>query len=342
MDCFYAAVEMRDDPRLRHRPIAVGGSEHKRGVISTCNYEARAYGVHSAMATSHAKRLCPHLLVVPHHFEKYREASQAIRTIFKQYTKTIEPLSLDEAYLDVTDSQHCRGSATLMAKAIRQTIAEELQLTASAGIAANKFLAKVASDWNKPNGQCVILPTEVDAFMRPLPVKKLHGVGKVTTQKLHDLNFFTCGDLQKAEKTLLVSRFGSFGERLYTLCRGIDERPVQSEWQRQSLSVEHTYVNDLADLQDCLLQVAALTDEVTQRFEKYRKQYAVKKLFVKMKFNDFTQTTVECRADFINANAFAALFKQAYERFQRPVRLLGAGIRMTPKLTTFHQLNLDI
>ena len=186
-DCFYAAIEMRDDPALVGRPLAVGGKPDSRGVVATCNYEARAFGVRSAMPTSRALRLCPELILVPPDFERYRAASRQILAIYRDYTALVEPLSLDEAYLDVSGVDRCRGSATLMAEEIRARIRAEVGITASAGIAPNKFLAKIASDWNKPDGQFVIRPDDVDAFVLELPVSKLFGVGKVTAAKLEQL-----------------------------------------------------------------------------------------------------------------------------------------------------------
>ena len=194
-DCFYAAVEMRDDPSLRDLPIAIGGKSDRRGVVATCNYRAREYGVRSAMPTGQALKLCPDLVVVPGTMAKYREAAQQIRQIFYRYTDKVEPLSLDEAYLDVTDCTECQGSATLIAQEIREVIAREVGVTASAGIAPNKFLAKVASDLNKPDGQYVITPPEIDAFVETLKVKRISGVGKVTNEKLRRLGIETCGDL---------------------------------------------------------------------------------------------------------------------------------------------------
>ena len=195
-DCFYAAVEIRDDPSLRNRPVAVGGDPNRRGVIATCNYPARHFGVHSAMASSHALRLCPELVIVPANFDKYRKVSAQIHDIFRRYTSLIEPLSLDEAFLDVTDSEQFDNSATRIAEALRQDVRRELGITVSAGVAPNKFLAKVASDWRKPDGLFVIPPDQVDAFVAALPVKKISGVGRVTAERMAGLNLHTCGDLQ--------------------------------------------------------------------------------------------------------------------------------------------------
>lgn len=221
MDCFFAAVEMRDNPALRDIPIAIGGSRERRGVISTANYPARKFGVRSAMPTGMALKLCPHLTLLPGRFDAYKEASNHIREIFSRYTSRIEPLSLDEAYLDVTDSVHCHGSATLIAQEIRQTIFSELQLTASAGVAPVKFLAKIASDMNKPNGQFVITPAEVPAFLQTLPLAKIPGVGKVSAAKLEAMGLRTCGDVQKCDLVILLKRFGKFGRICGSVVRGL-------------------------------------------------------------------------------------------------------------------------
>ncbi|MGA9618935.1 MAG: DNA polymerase IV, partial [Serratia proteamaculans] len=222
MDCFFAAVEMRDDPSLRDIPLAIGGSADRRGVISTANYPARRYGVHSAMSTAMALKLCPHLKLLPGRMAAYKEASQHIREIFARYTPLIEPLSLDEAYLDVTDCSQCNGSATLIAEQIRQTISDELNLTASAGIAPIKFLAKIASELNKPNGQYVITPAQVPAFLQQLPLSKIPGVGKVTAKRLEDVGLITCADVQQYDLVALLKRFGKFGRVLWERCQGID------------------------------------------------------------------------------------------------------------------------
>lgn len=215
MDCFFAAVEMRDNPALRDIPIAIGGSRVQRGVISTANYPARKFGVRSAMPTATALKLCPHLTLLPGRFDAYKEASNHIREIFSRYTSLIEPLSLDEAYLDVSDSVHCQGSATLMAQEIRETIHRELNLTASAGIAPVKFLAKIASDLNKPNGQFVIAPHQVAEFVKTLPLAKIPGVGKVSAAKLESMGLRTCADVQNSDLAMLLKRFGKFGRILW-------------------------------------------------------------------------------------------------------------------------------
>ncbi|GAL29607.1 DNA polymerase IV [Vibrio variabilis] len=213
MDCFYAAVEMRDNPHYRGKPLAVGGSERQRGVISTCNYEARKFGVRSAMPTAQALKLCPNLLLVPGRMEVYKETSKHIREIFSRYTSLIEPLSLDEAYLDVTESPHCQNSATRIAQSIRNDIWNELQLTASAGVAPLKFLAKIASDMNKPNGQCVIPPDKVQEVVDGLDLGKIPGVGKVSLEKLNNAGLFTCHDVRTSDYRELIMKFGRMGRR---------------------------------------------------------------------------------------------------------------------------------
>tara|TARA_Y100000814_G_scaffold62326_1_gene38606 strand:+ start:1331 stop:2383 length:1053 start_codon:yes stop_codon:yes gene_type:complete len=340
-DCFYAAIEMRDDPRLRGRPLAVGGDPGKRGVIATCNYEARAYGVRSAMASAYAKKLCPELLIVPGRMSVYREVSQAIQAIFADYTPLIQPLSLDEAYLDVTDSQACRGSATLIAKEIRQRVRDTQGITVSAGVAPNKFIAKIASDWNKPDGLKVVLPDQVEDFLRDLPVSRLHGVGRKTAERLQRLGVDVCSELLPWRKQDLAREFGSFGERLWELARGIDDRPVVVESRRQSVSVEHTYEHDLPDLDACLAALPPLLDKLAERIGRLEGSYRVSKPFIKLKFHDFTQTTLEQAGAPITPAGYTELCTQAFARGNCPVRLIGVGVRLDSCLSQLgEQLNL--
>lgn len=341
-DCFFAAIEMRDDPSLRNRPMAVGGSPQSRGVISTCNYEARRYGVRSAMASAHAQRLCPDLLIVPHRMDAYREASQALRQIFFQYTERVEPLSLDEAFLDVSDSEHCEGSATRIAQEVRSKVKAELGISVSAGVAGNKFLAKIASDWRKPDGLFVIPPEQAGEFVRQLPVRLLPGVGKATAARLSQLGVTLCSDLQKFSVFELSEHFGAFGERLYKLCRGQDDRPVTMGRRRKSLSVEHTYPSDLPDLASCLNQLPALLQDMHRRLRRLPDDYLVVKAFVKLKFDDFTLTTLERTGSDLDRETYQALCAQAYARYRRPVRLLGVGVRFVDlrEDQAFHQLDL--
>lgn len=325
-DCFYASVEMRDDPSLRGRPIAVGGNSDQRGVISTCNYEARKFGVHSAMPSSTARRLCPDLILLPHRMDVYKDVSQKMRHIFYDYTELVEPLSLDEAFLDVSACEQHRGSATLIAQEIRQRINSELGITVSAGIAPNKFLAKIASDWNKPNGQFVIRPDELSSFVEKLPVKKIYGVGKAMTAKLAESEIFTCADLQKHSIFELTQRFGQMGARLHSLSRGIDEREVTVGRRRKSLSVENTFSKDLTTVERCLSELPTLAQQLITRLRRVDDDYKIVKLFVKVKFSDFTTTTIERSGAAVSIAELQELCKEAYARKNIPVRLLGVGV----------------
>ncbi len=329
-DCFYASIEMRDNPELRGKPVAVGGSPERRGVVATCNYEARQFGIHSAMASATARQRCPHLIIIKPDMEKYRTASTQIHEVFNQFTSIIEPLSLDEAYLDVTDCAQFNGSATLIAEAIRDQVRDTIGITISAGIAPNKFLAKVASDWNKPDGQFVITPAEVESFVATLPVKKLHGVGKVTAAKMKRLNIETCGDIRQLDTEQLEKHFGSFGNRLKQLSLGIDDRAVQTQRIRKSVSVENTYAKDLPNLEACLAELPGLEQQLEKRMEKIRGSYRVHKQYIKVKFHDFVQTTVEMLSDTRDSENYQNLCKDGFERGKKPVRLLGLGVRVSP------------
>lgn len=331
---------MRDDPSLANRPMAVGGLAEQRGVIATCNYEARAYGVRSAMASAHALKLCPDLLIVRPRREAYREASQEIHTIFRTYTDLIEPLSLDEAFLDVTGCEHFAGSATRIAQDIRRRVWQQLRITVSAGVAPNKFLAKIASDWKKPDGLFVITPAQVDEFVLGLPVTKLHGVGRVTAEKLQRMGVRTCADLRARNRLDLLRDFGSFGERLWGLAHGIDERPVQVESRRQSVSVENTYDRDLPDLAACLERLPELLQELTRRMARLDSRYRPSKPFVKLKFHDFTQTTLEQSGAGLELEDYADLLAVAFARGKRPVRLIGVGVRLIDSRDQAEQLRL--
>lgn len=336
-DCFYAAVEMRDNPTLRDVPLAIGGLPEQRGVISTCNYIARRYGIRSAMPTKWALRQCPGLVLLPHSFERYREASRRVQQIFREYTERIEPLSLDEAYLDVTGLSHCHGSATLMAQEIRARIEREVGITASAGIAPNKLLAKIASDWNKPNGQFLIRPQDIAGFMPSLPIGKLWGVGKVTAERLANHGIHTCGDAQTWTQAQLIQEFGNLGASLYYQCRGMDERPVAQRELRKSLSVEHTYAQDLPDFAACLAQLPTLFTDFHQRLQRHHTKTIPNKVFVKIKYHDFSQTTMERTGETPSIEQFAELLTQAWPRGHKPVRLLGVGVRFAEEKPTIQE-----
>ncbi|MGI2258102.1 DNA polymerase IV [Shewanella sp. GXUN23E] len=324
MDCFYAAVEMRDFPELRGKPVAVGGRSDRRGVISTCNYEARKFGVRSAMASAYALRLCPALTLVPGRMEVYKQVSAQIRTIFSRYTDLIEPLSLDEAYLDVTDCRCCRGSATLIAESIRNDIFKETGLTASAGVAPVKFLAKVASDLNKPNGQYVIPPEAVAEFVKTLPLSKIPGVGKVTGEKLADMGLLTCADIQQADARMLRERFGKFGALLVERAQGIDPRGVSPNRVRKSVGVETTLAQDIFSLSQASSVLSGLIPELSTRMSRGAADRAIHKQVVKLKFADFKQTTIEHRSDSLSVNLFQELLAQAMARAEgRGIRLVG-------------------
>lgn len=288
MDAFFASVEQRDHPEWRGKPIAVGGGG-MRGVVAAASYEARKFGVRSAMPGATARRLCPDLIFVPHRFEVYSEVSRQIRDIFHQYTELVEPLSLDEAYLDVTQPLRGPRSATLIAQAIRADIEAATQLTASAGVSYCKFLAKVASDINKPNGLKVILPHEALAFLEALPIGKFHGIGKVTAEKLHRMGIRTGADLKERTELELVQRFGKAGQHYFRIVRGIDDRPVNPHRIRKSIGAERTYSEDITDVATMQVKIDWLVDKVFEYMAKSRN--FGRTVTLKMKTPDFRQFT---------------------------------------------------
>ncbi len=324
---------MRDNPAYRNRPLAVGGHEKQRGVLSTCNYEARKFGVRSAMPTAKALQLCPNLLVVPGRMSVYVEISKKIREIFSRYTSVIEPLSLDEAFLDVTDSKQCHGSATLIAESIRRDIWNELNLTASAGIAPIKFLAKVASDMNKPNGQFVIPPQDVQAVIDELPLEKIPGVGKVSIEKLHQAGFFTCKDIKESDYRDLLLKFGRQGASLWKRSHGIDEREVIVERERKSVGVERTFTQNISTYAECWQVIEdKLFPELETRLEKASPSKAIIKQGIKLKFADFQQTTIEHIHASLDREHFKELLSEILKRQQgREIRLLGLSVMLQPK-----------
>ncbi len=326
MDAFFAAVEMRDNPELRNVPMAVGGSSDRRGVISTSNYEARKYGVRSAMATAHAFKLCPQLVLVRGRFEKYQEASAIVFEVFHEYSDKVEGLSLDEAYLDVTACPLFNNSATLIAQDIRRKIFDRTGgLTASAGIASNKLLAKMASDLRKPNGQFTIAPHSVNEFIRTVQVEKIHGVGKVTASALHELEIRTCEDLQRYQRSFLTQHFGKFGDALFDYCRGHDERSVETQHERKSLGSEETFARDVGNFEEMRSHLVRICEDIREALTKYSDR-KVKCLFVKIKYLDFKVTTIE-RTMPVTVENFLYLLEERWARDPRPVRLLGAGVK---------------
>ena len=283
MDAFYASVELRERPDLNGLPVVIS-SHHPRAVIAAASYPARVFGLRSAMSMGQAKKLCPQVVVIEPNFEKYREVSAQIHQIFQQYTPLIEPLSLDEAYLDVTENLKNIPSATEVAAQIRADIFAVTGLTASAGVAPNKFLAKIASDWNKPNGLFVIKPHQVLNFIQDLALNKIPGVGKVTHEKLNQLNLHTLGDLQKIEENVLIHHFGKYGKQLYLYAQGIDHRPVKAERERQQISKEITFDDDYT-LEQCRHTWQPLAEQVWRSLNK--KQLTARGVSVKLKLKNF-------------------------------------------------------
>ncbi|WP_206483809.1 DNA polymerase IV [Thalassotalea sp. G2M2-11] len=343
MDAFFVSVEIRDNPNLIGKPVAVGGKSDRRGVLSTCNYIARQYGVSSAMPTAMAMKKCPNLIVVPGRMAVYKETSKVIRAIFEQYTNIIEPLSLDEAYLDLTECPLHEGSATLIAQEIRAEIFRQTGLTASAGIAPLKFVAKIASDLNKPNGQCTISPIQVNEFLETLSLRKIPGVGKVTSKKLGELGFLTCGDVRAANELFFIEKFGKYGRVLWDRCHGIDDREIQVSRERKSVGVERTFEQDICHLSDMLLIIKEkLLPELESRAAKYLASRGMNKVGVKVKFADFQQTTREQAATSISVEMLEQLLIEAIQRGNgKSVRLLGIHVSLCKEKSQRKQLDLD-
>src|SRR5438105_2187448 len=324
MDCFYAAIEVRDRPSLRGKPVGVGGARDRRGVLTTCNYEARKFGVRSAMPTFMALQRCPSLIVMPTRFDVYRREAAVIRAILHRFTSLVEPLSLDEAYLDLT---HHPGAPGAVAQLIRGLILRKTRLTASAGIGPNKLVAKIASEVNKPNGQFEVEPENLFSFMEPLPVRKIWGVGEKTEQKLQQLGIQSCGEMQRLSRIELQEHFGKFGAELYDLCRGIDDRPVEPDRPRKSLSTEETFPTDLETLEQCEERLGELFQELMADLAQKETTRRVTKIFVKLKFADFTRTTAERAGLEPSLSAFRSLLAEAFARTGKKVRLIGVGVR---------------
>ncbi len=325
MDAFYASVEQRDRPALRGVPVAVGRSR-ERGVVAAASYEAREYGVHSAMPSMRAYRLCPEIIFVPPRFDHYREISQHIRDILFQYTDLVEPLSLDEACLDVTANKKDNPSATHLAQAIRGQIWQETGLTASAGVSVNKFLAKIASDLNKPNGLSLISPDQAEAFLEKLPIERFHGIGAKTAEKMKHLGIHNGADLKTWSELSLSKQFGKVGRHFFRIVRAIDERPVQPDRERKSVGIETTFRHDLSHGAEMLGALRPLTEKVCERLQHL--QTGAMTVTLKIKYLDFVQVTRSKTSPHYQREVEAIFPVVEYllhqpEPPQRPVRLLG-------------------
>jgi DNA polymerase-4 len=328
MDAFFASVEQLDNPELRGKPVAVGGSG-ERHVVAAASYEARKYGVKSAMPSVIAKRLCPDLIFVRHRFERYHELSQKVFEIFSEYTDAVEPLSIDEAFLDVTCDKKKIGSATIIAREIKKEIKERTGLTASAGISFNKFLAKIASDVNKPDGLFLIRPEEAERFIGKLPVEKFHGIGRVTAERMHKLGIHTGDDLKKCDLPSLIRNFGKAGKFFYDISRGIDKRPVESESERKSIGTELTYEKDLTTSFEIVAELYKVEKELMERIE--NAGITGRTVTLKVKFSDFRQitrsrTVRQYIRDFEKLHREVTEIRKSLSLAGTKIRLLGVSI----------------
>ena len=345
MDAFYASVEQMDNPALKGKPIAVGGNEN-RGVVSAASYEARKFGVRSALSGVLAKKYCPELIFVRPRFDRYKEISKQIQSIFHEYTDLVEPLSLDEAYLDVTHNKKGNPSATLLAKEIRARILSEVGLTASAGISVNKFIAKVASDYNKPNGQKTVSGDEIVPFLENLPIQKFYGVGKVTTEKMFQLGIFTGLDLKNKTLEFLEQHFGKSGSYYYQVVRGIHNSPVQAKRTTKSVAAEHTFDVNLSSEIFMLEQLESISRRIEKRLQKH--SISGKTITLKIKYSDFSkQTRSKTMPYYISdKNLIFEIVKELLyqERLKDSVRLLGialSNLNTEQKKTVVIQLQFD-
>ena len=332
MDAFFAAVEIRDNPKLKGKPVIIGSDPRQtggRGVVSTCSYEARAFGIHSAMSSKEAYERCPQAVFISGNYEKYKAVGLEIRAIFKRYTDLIEPMSIDEAYLDVTDNKLGIKSAVKIARLIQQDIWQELHLTASAGVSYNKFLAKMASDYQKPHGLTVILPDQAQEFLKQMDIAKFHGVGKKTVEKLHEMGIYTGADLLDVSEVTLIDRFGRLGFDLYRKARGIHNSPVKSDRIRKSIGKEKTYGKILQDEEDIKKELTLLSEKVAHNLSKQDK--AGKIIILKIRYTDFS--TLTRRKSLSQATQDASQISQTalqlYEELaekEKGIRLLGITV----------------
>jgi DNA polymerase IV len=326
MDCFYAAVHMRDDPSLQGKPVVIGGRPESRGVVAAASYEVRRYGVHSAMPSSRAIRLCPEAIFIPPDFRRYARESEKIFAIYREITPLVQAVSIDEAYLDVTDHLGEAGSATAVAKEIRRRVREERGLTVSVGVGPNRLIAKIASDFDKPDGLTVVPPGRVQVFLDPLPVRRLHGVGPATERALAEMGAGTVAELRALPIEALIARFGRHGRTLHEFARGIDERPVETHQERKSLGTESTYATDWTDLAAMEGELARMADEVAGSLT--RSGLAGCTITLKLRYADFTTVTRSrtLPAPVADASAIATCVQELLRRTEaksRPVRLLG-------------------
>jgi DNA polymerase IV len=348
MDAFYASVEQRDNPKYRGKPLVVGGSPEKRGAVAAASYEARQFGIHSAMPSRTAIQRCPHLIFAPPRFEVYREISEQIRSIFLSYTDLVEPLALDEAYLDVTANKQGIASATAIARQIKQAIAQKTQLTASAGVSFNKFLAKIASGMNKPDGLTVIQPDEAEPFIESLAIESFYGVGRATAAKMQELGIHTGADLKHRSDRELVQHFGKVGWFYYQIARGIDDRPVNPNRIRKSIGAETSFDPDLEGRKIVEGKLKAIAQEVCQRIE--RNKAKGRTLTLKVKFADYrqitrSQTMLENVADQDQILAIAQDLLRGVELESQKVRLLGitlSNLDTEEDEPSYRQMELDL
>lgn len=328
MDAFFASVEQRDQPEFKGKPLIVGGQPNSRGVVAACSYEARQFGIHSAMASSRAYRLCPQAIFVRPRFEAYREASEKIREIFWRYALEVEPLSLDEAFLDVTYTEDFNGSATLIAKAIKRDILAETGLTASAGVSYNKFLAKIASDMDKPDGLYLIRPEQGQAFVNKLPIGKFHGIGPATEAKMKAIGIHSGNDLRQKSSTELTKSFGKSGQYYYNIARAIDERPVRSQRIRKSLGKETTFAEDILSVPELTTILLGLAEQVINSLSKHNMRGRT--VTVKVKYADFQQVTRAQTLDhsivFSDLKEWIPKLLARTEAGHKPVRLVGLSL----------------
>ena len=329
MDSFFASIEVRDNPSLKNKPVAVGGKADERGVLTTCNYVARKYGLHSAMSSKRATQLCKDVIILPVDIAKYRNESQEIFKIFKCYTKRIEPVSIDEAFLDVSDSAYCNGDPEEMAKQIRLCIKNEFGLTASAGISSNKLIAKICSDWKKPDNQFSVYDHDIPNFIKNVSLRSIPGIGKVNYKKCQNLNMTTCKDMYQITRENLVKLFGSYGNTLFNLIRGVDNREIEIDRARKSVSVEDTFLQDMKDVNSCLQKISVLHTKLIERCESAKiNPDNIREIFIKIKFNDFEVISRQKKSKNYDIREFENLFNLNIEVITKPIRLLGLGIKI--------------